>query len=237
MGRKGPIFSIHRSANESRPTAPHAEDLHTLQEHYYCETSEQIAGCLKDQRRIITTLPTTARRFLTAAHKNGDKNMDLSSLSDDLISHLLTVQKRVTNPRARQVPKAKHLERNYEVASLAGNDHFVLITRQSTLIKENFSCGLIWLPAAGQKIILTRYNGYDHIHSNPIEGSSFEFSCHIHRATARYIQAGRKAEMYAETTTRYAVLADAIQCLLSDCNIEGYPGYQASDDNPQMQLL
>ncbi|WP_065494707.1 MULTISPECIES: hypothetical protein [Burkholderiaceae] len=163
--------------------------------------------------------------------------MDPSSLTDDVIEHLLRKSKQVVNPRAREVPKAKHLERNFDVKSIEGDDHFTLITRQSTLIPENFSCGLIWHAAPGQRVILTRYNGYDHEHGNPIEGTKFQFSCHIHRATQRYIQAGRKAEMYAEATERYSTLPDAIECLLIDCNISGYPRGRDTGNERQLSLL
>jgi len=161
--------------------------------------------------------------------------MDAGSLTDELIDYLLTVPKRIKNPKAREVPKAKHKERNYEVESTDGSAQFILISRQSTIIVDNFSCGLIWQPSPGQKVILTRYNGFDHVHANPIEQESFEYECHIHRATQRYIQAGRKAEMYAEATSRYRNLSDALKCLTEDCNIQGLKGSSLPGD-AQSQL-
>lgn len=82
---------------------------------------------------------------------------------------------------------------------------------------------------------LARYNGSDHEHSNPLErGIPIPFQCHIHRATERYIEAGRKAEHFAETTDRYVDLAGATKACIQDCNIQGLSDNEAS---PQGQLL
>lgn len=163
--------------------------------------------------------------------------MDLTSLTDALIAQLLGMPKRVKNPKARQVPKAKHLEHNYEVEAVDGDTQFMLIARQSTKIDGNFSCGLVWLPAPGQRVVLTRYNGFDHVHGNPIEGHEFEFKCHIHVATERYIKIGRKPEMFAEPTDRYATMSDALKCLIDDCNIRGLADPSATDEARQIRLL
>lgn len=172
-----------------------------------------------------------------AFQKSNTLAMDITSLTDALIANLLAMPKRVRNPRARQVPKAKHLEHNYEVEAVDGGHQFMLIARQSTKIEANFSSGLVWLPAPGQRVVLTRYNGFDHVHGNPLEGHEFEFKCHIHLATERYIKIGRKPEMFAEPTERYATLADALKCLVADCNISGLGSSEGSDDTRQMRLL
>jgi len=147
--------------------------------------------------------------------------MDPGNLTDEQIGDLLATPKRIKNPKAREVPKAKHIEKNFEVESEDRAHQFMLITRQSTVVAANFSCGLVWQALPGQRVILTRYNGFDHVHANPLERETFEFQCHIHRATTRYMHAGRKAEMFAEVTQRYATLFDALKCLTDDCCIRG----------------
>lgn len=163
--------------------------------------------------------------------------MDPKSLTDEIIEQLLRMPKRVKNPRARSSTKAKHVEQNFDVVCEEGKNEFLLITRQSSIIKASFSCGLLWLPAPGQRVILTRYNGFDHPHSNPIEETKFEFRCHIHKATMRYIQAGRKAEMFAEVTDRYSTMQDALFCLVEDCNIRGFNASDDADEAGQLRLI
>jgi hypothetical protein len=160
--------------------------------------------------------------------------LDPSSLTDEIIESLLRCEKIIKSKRAKETPKAKHKERNIDVISSDGLQDFTLITRQSTMIADNYSCGLLWHATATQKIILTRYNGSDHVHGNPIEGAEFGFECHIHVATERYIAIGKKIEHYAEQTSRYNTLDGAITCLMADCNISwtaSHAGQEANQGN------
>lgn len=158
--------------------------------------------------------------------------MDPLSLTDDIIAMLLQCPKQVTSKRPRETPKAKHIERNIEVSSLEGGHRFTLLTRQSTVIADNYSCGLLWHASTSNGVMLTRYNGSDHEHANPIEGDDFSFRCHIHRATERYIAAGRKFEHFALPTERYNSLDGALVCLMNDCNIS-WAGLNSAHDERQ----
>jgi hypothetical protein len=146
--------------------------------------------------------------------------MDHKSISDQIVADLKAMPKRMKSPNAKTVTKGKHTERNIEVVTLAGFHSFTLIERQATFNPYNFSCGLIWKASKSQHVILARYNGSNHPHTNHIEGDEFEYSCHIHIATERYIEAGHKPEHYAQKTDRYSDLQGAIKCLLEDWNIE-----------------
>jgi len=161
--------------------------------------------------------------------------MDPLSLTDDLIELLLTCPKTIKSKRPRETPKAKHLEKNMAVDSDTGGYQFTLLLRQSTLIPENYSCGLFWHASATSNVILARYNGSDHSHANPLEGESFSFSCHTHRATERYIAAGRKSEHFAIATRRYNTLGGAMACLMQDCNIV-WPHSEVEFDDRQSDL-
>ncbi|WP_177218888.1 hypothetical protein [Polaromonas sp. OV174] len=150
-------------------------------------------------------------------------------LTDDEIEQLLTVPKTVRNPRARMKIQGGSEQTNYEVICENGMA-FHLYVRQNTRVPNGFSCGLSYTGATGETVTLTRYNGSDHVHSNPIEGGApFQMTCHIHRATQRYMEAGRKADHYAETTDRYTTLAGALKAILADCKIDGF---KQDDDNP-----
>lgn len=154
-------------------------------------------------------------------------------LSDIEVDRLLMLPKRVTNPGARMKMQRGSELTNYEVT---GEGHeFRLYVRQNTRISNGFSCGLLVVAPSGDLLTLVRYNGSDHQHTNPLESSApMEMSCHIHRATERYMAAGKKAEHYAVATDGYSDLAGALQMLLRDCKIEGLKGPEIS---PQRDLL
>jgi hypothetical protein len=66
-----------------------------------------------------------------------------------------------------------------------------------------------------------RCNGSDHEHMNPLERAQFKDVCHIHRATERYLAAGRKADHYAEPTRSYRTLGGALHHLTQLASISG----------------
>lgn len=157
-------------------------------------------------------------------------------LSDSTIAQLLTMPKVVANPGARWKDQKGSKQRTYRVESSSGDHHFTLFLRQNLRIRENFSCGLYYLHASGEKVTLTRYNGCDHPHYNPVEGSGFRGECHIHRATERYMELGRKEEHFAEPTRRYMDLGGALRALLEDCNISGIPLPEPPADEQQLGM-
>lgn len=164
-------------------------------------------------------------------------------LTDEQIEYLLTVPKRTTTPGARWKVQRGSRQRNYDLESEDGTLSFSLYMRQNLRLKESFSCGLLYLHASGEKITLARYNGCDHEHYNPLDGTRSDNVCHIHRATERYMAAGRKSEHYAESTDRYTDLDGALMAIVEDCKISGIRLANAviTDDNdeadePQMDL-
>ena len=79
----------------------------------------------------------------------------------------------------------------------------------------DFSCGLTWVHKGGKAVTLVRYNGSSHRH-----GDIF-YRCHIHRAAAEALAAGRKIDSHAEQTERYRTLEGALACLVEDCGVKG----------------
>ena len=66
-----------------------------------------------------------------------------------------------------------------------------------------------------------RCNGSDHPHGNSIEREEFGAQAHVHRATERYIQAGKKAESFAQATGAYKTLSGALHELVRTANVKG----------------
>lgn len=142
-------------------------------------------------------------------------------LTDSEIDALLSMPKRVENPGAKTRAVNKHVQRDYRVVSADGKHEFALFVRQSTMLSESFSVGLRWLPKSGEDVTLARFNGPSHPHSNAIEGQRFEFVCHIHQATERYLAAGKKDEGFASPTQDYKTLNGALHSLVKRYNISG----------------
>lgn len=139
--------------------------------------------------------------------------MSLVTLTEAEIAELVACAKRVENPGARQRAEGKHLRRDFRVVSEDGRHEFVLFTRQSTVIADSFSAGLRWKSRAGEEVILMRCNGFDHSHINSLEREGFDAQAHVHRATERYILAGKKAESFAQATHAYRTLSGALHHL------------------------
>jgi len=153
-------------------------------------------------------------------------------LIDAEIERLIALEKSVINPRAKKLEKRGSEQINYEAEAATG-EKFRVYVRQNMRIPEGFSCGLLYLAPSGEPVTLTRYNGSDHEHANPLDGGGpMPAACHIHKATERYMQAGRKAEHFAEATARYSNLEGALRALILDCNIKGL-----SDNSPESQQL
>lgn len=147
--------------------------------------------------------------------------MASDTLTDEQIALLVAMPKRVDNPSARARSEGKHSRRDFRVMSADGSHEFALFTRQSLLLPQGFSAGLLWLAKSGESVMLMRCNGSDHPHTNSIERVSLEPVCHIHQATERYLAAGKKSEGYAQPTGEYRTLDGALHHIVRQCSITG----------------
>jgi len=140
--------------------------------------------------------------------------------TDEQIEALLRAPKRVLNPGARWKLQRGANQKNFELESDDGKQ-FTLYLRQNIRVASNFSCGLLLRHPQGP-VTLTRYNGSDHDHDNPLDiDTRVLAACHIHVATERYMRMGRKPEHFAESTDRYTDLQGALRSLVEDCKITG----------------
>lgn len=156
--------------------------------------------------------------------------MSVLTLTDAQIDDLLRMPKRVQNPASRERQDGKHLRRDFRVLSDDGRHEFVLFTRQSTVISNGFSAGLRWRSKTGEEVILLRCNGCDHPHVNALEGDRFQEEFHVHRASERYILAGKRSEGRAEVTEAFRTVGGALHELMRLANISGL-GSKADEDD------
>jgi len=111
-----------------------------------------------------------------------------------------------------------HKRSTVEIPRLDGSA-FIVKLRQNINTLNDFSAILAFQKkGANWDFKLRRYNGI-HEHTNKLEKIRF-FGFHIHYATQRYQDAGRKEESYAEKTDRYSDIKGALKCLIDDCHIQ-----------------
>jgi hypothetical protein len=153
--------------------------------------------------------------------------------TEEELAEFRSMPKRVTNPRARwsTKPKARpaHRQRSFQV--LGGEDEetrFLVYQRENLADESDFSCGIAYLPYGGPPLTLSRYNGPAHEHGD------LRYRTHIHQATERAIEAGKKPESEAEETDRFETIEGALACLIEDFDIVGI---KAEPDAPDMPLF
>ncbi len=133
---------------------------------------------------------------------------------------LRSMPKRINNPRARWLTKPKarpsHRQRSFQLTG--GDDEnvrFLVYQRQNLEDQQDFSCGISYLPRGAQPLTLARYNGPSHEHGD------IAYRPHIHRASAKMIATGRKAESDATDTDRFETVVGALACLMEDFHVSG----------------
>ena len=141
-------------------------------------------------------------------------------LSDTEINALILEEKRIDSKAfdlSSMRKKKGHKELDILIPRSDGSQ-FKIILRQNSNDHLDFSAILAYIPVRHkQDFKLKRYNG-KHVHSNRLHKNKF-YDFHIHIASEEYQRAGMKEESFAEPTTRYSSLSEAIDCLVKDCNV------------------
>ena len=97
---------------------------------------------------------------------------------------------------------------------------FLILIRISIENPLDFSVILGYTPAKSTKpFLLRRYNGRSHEHKNRLEKEDVFYDYHIHTATERYQREGSKEEYFAEISGKYTTPQEALNCLITDCNV------------------
>ncbi len=111
-------------------------------------------------------------------------------------------------------------KRSSAIIGRSDGSQYIIKLRQSTHNVNDFSAIIAYQSKGTNKDFkLRRYNGKSHEHSNRLEGNKF-YNFHIHIATERYQNIGRKEESFAKETNRYSNLYGALECMIKDCNIK-----------------
>ncbi len=151
----------------------------------------------------------------------------MALLSQTEIQYLIGCQKVVSDPPRREMLLDRKSFRNdMRLTSRDGDHYFHAFFRQSEEFPEDFSVGLDYLPRDGSgSVCLVRCNGPHGEHVNSIDDPSPHHDFHIHFARQENIEAGLRAEKYAENTKEFGTFQDAIRYFLQYCNIEDAERY------------
>ena len=149
--------------------------------------------------------------------------------TEEELTRLRSMPKRVTNPRARwlEKPKARpaHRQRGYHVSGSQEEARFEVYQRQNLTDENDFSCGIAYLPHGSPPLTLARYNGPSHPHGE------ITYLPHIHLASEQAMAAGRRPESGAQETDRFSTLEGALACLIEDFSLSGL---DAQPDQPRL---
>ena len=150
--------------------------------------------------------------------------------SDKQIQELINMNKQMTvDPDSLFIgmkEKRGHKSAEHEIPQSDGSA-FVIKVRISCENPLDFSVILGYTPAKSTKpFLLRRYNGRSHEHKNRLENEDAFYDYHIHLATERYQLEGSKEEYFAEASERYTTPKEALNCLITDCNISLPPESQ-----------
>ncbi len=123
---------------------------------------------------------------------------------------LISMPKRVDNPRARWLKKPKprpaHRQRNSQASGEGAEDsRFLIHQRQSPVDDFDFSCGIIYLPRGGSQLTLAGYNEPSHEHGD------IAYRPLMHQASESAIAAGN----------RFECPEGALACLSDDYDVSG----------------
>lgn len=140
-------------------------------------------------------------------------------ISDELLDQLKARPKSVSNWICRDREKPSHIESTCEVLSDTGED-FLIYIRQNKSLRDDFSCGIKWKTPDGEWVVLARYNGSSHIHTNRLDGEVFIQRCHIHQITVAAVQLGWSHDNHAVACDAYATLDEAKLLLARDFNVQ-----------------
>jgi|SRR5690554_237343 len=145
------------------------------------------------------------------------------AMTDGEIEALIAERKDITNPSARWIIQRGSRQKTFQLELAEGMPSMELKLRQSIKDPDSFSCVLLCHLGGGEKITLRRYNGSNHVHGNALDRHmpDITFTCHVHMARQRYIEAGLKADGFAVPAT-YSDFDGALLQVMQDCNIHGF---------------
>ncbi len=144
-------------------------------------------------------------------------------MTDGEIANLISFRKTITEAPRREFRLVNaDLRNDMKLAAEGISGEFYAFMRINEDFRENFSVGLKYHPRDGNgDFVLIRCNGPHGGFNGKIGYADHpHWAFHIHKATARAIEAGEKAEKFAEITGEYASYEEALWFFLREINLD-----------------
>ncbi len=121
-----------------------------------------------------------------------------------------------------------HFRNDMRLKSTDDKLEFRVFMRRNEDLPENFSIGLAYLPKDGTgEVILLRCNGPHGGFNDSFDPGHSHWDYHVHRASAKMIEAGLRPEKTATINTDFASYEEALSYFLRATNITGAGDYFA----------
>ena len=140
-------------------------------------------------------------------------------LSREKLDSLITCPKTIIKkPKSSMIEDRCYLRNEFDVECRETGEKFNIFMRQSSILTENFSIGLVWESKEAHKnITILRCNGLHGGNKN----IAYHNSCHIHTINLDTVHDNVFDVMDAEITSEYATFSDCIYFFSTHCNIIG----------------
>lgn len=147
----------------------------------------------------------------------------MAAYSQKDIDDLIACPKSVSDPPKKDMRLVDADWRN-DAKLVATNNtvgEFHVFMRKNADFPENFSIGLIYQPNDGSgEVVLLRCNGPHGIYNGWSGGAIHpHWEYHVHTASEKALEAGERAEKYAEKTTAYASFEEALPYFAKTVNL------------------
>lgn len=145
----------------------------------------------------------------------------MKAYSQEELDSLISCQKVIIEPPQKEMRSDKgHRRNSMELRSIQNDTEFSVFMRINEYFAENFSIGLDYSPKDERgTLCLLRCNGPHGGFVGDTPNTQSHFRYHIHRAKAKNLEAGLRAEHGGEPTEKYASYKDALDFFLQEINV------------------
>jgi len=146
--------------------------------------------------------------------------IESTALSDELVETIVKERKFIDDDLRLDDLKLRNDEVHYRMKKdLICEEHKCIVkVRQAVLNPLNFSIILVYVDRFKTEHLLVRYNGNHGRHTNLLTQEKID-GPHIHRWTEDYFKKTDNPLGFAEKTSSYITLKDAVRMFIRDMNI------------------
>lgn len=155
--------------------------------------------------------------------------------TEEIINNLIKVEKIISTPPRREFKFiGMHFRNDFGLTSVDEEKSFHVFMRKHSEYQENFSIGLIYLPAERSSIQLIRFNGnHGEVVDNPLNPHPHR-DFHIHKITPKLIEEEINDPKLVEVTDKYGSFEQAFRYFCKYINIINAESFFPELDQPNL---